>query len=191
MKTTMIGLFIATGLLFTGCAMTPSKPLTFNQLGQFNSIPLNTNLYRISFQTNSNMSYGSAQEITLVKAAQTTVQNGFKFFKVLNDPSNTIQHPPRQTVVYPPPPPMYYPPSYYGHGHPPGFWPAPYPYYATPQVVNVEPTQVSYTIECFKDQKSAPSDAFNATLILKSIGSKYGVSETGEILPPPTPVSKK
>lgn len=38
------------------------------------------------------MSFGTAEEITLLKAAQTTVQNGFQFFRVLNDqvivPSN-------------------------------------------------------------------------------------------------------
>lgn len=188
MKKTITGLLIATSLLLNGCAITPSKPLTFNQLGQFNSVQLNTSVYRISFQTNSNMSYGTAEEIALVKSAQTTVLNGFKFFKVLSDPSNISQKPPRQTVVYPAPPPMYYPPGFYGHS---GFWPAPYPYYSAPQVVNIEPTQVAYTIECYKDQKSAPSDAFNAVLILKSLGAKYGVSETGEILQPPVPVSAK
>ena len=43
-------------------------------------------------------------------------------------------------------------------------------------VVNIDPVQVSYTIECYRDQKQAPQDAFDATLILKSIGQKYGLS---------------
>jgi hypothetical protein len=41
---------------------------------------------------------------------------------------------------------------------------------------------VSYTIQCFKDQKSAPEDAFDATLILQSLGAKYGLSPTGQPL---------
>ncbi len=55
-----------------------------------------------------------------------------------------------------------------------------------PQVVTLDPTQVSYTIQCFKDQKSAPEDAFDASLILQSLGAKYGLSPTGQPLPPPT-----
>lgn len=182
MKKTIIGLCIITGLILSGCASSPSKPLTFNKLGQFNSIPLNQNSYRISFQTNANISYGSAQEITLVKAAQTTLKNGFQFFKVIDDPSLSIQQPPQQSVVYTPMP-AYYPPTYY-RGRPHHFGPNPYPYYAVPQVVTLEPTQVVYSIECFKDQQSAPSDAFDAELILKSLGAKYGLSENGEVLAP-------
>lgn len=90
--------------------MTPSKPLTFDQLGQFSNTPLNAQSYRISFQARPNMSFGTAEEITLVKAAQTTLQNGFRYFKVLNDPSN-VNQPPRKAVVYPTP--MYAPYGYY------------------------------------------------------------------------------
>ncbi|HBN3906980.1 TPA: hypothetical protein L2I30_002460 [Acinetobacter baumannii] len=50
---------------------------------------------------------------------------------------------------------------------------------------------MSYTIECYRDQKQAPQDAFDATLILKSIGQKYGLSPTGELLPPPEPPVKQ
>ena len=178
MKKYLFGLAVVASLTITGCATTPSKPLTFNQLGQFSSTPLNAKSYRVSFMAGSNMSYGTAEEIALVKSAQTTLQNGFRFFKVMNDPSNRTQQPPRQAVVYPTP--MYYPYGYY-RGYP-GFWPS--PFYDMPQVVTVEPAQVSYTIECFKDQKSAPSDAFDASLILQSLGQKYGLSPTGEVLQP-------
>ncbi|MFE1969278.1 hypothetical protein ACFMJR_10265, partial [Acinetobacter baumannii] len=55
----------------------------------------------------------------------------------------------------------------------------------------IDPVQASYTIECYRDQKQAPQDAFDATLILKSIGQKYGLSPTGELLPPPEPPVKQ
>ena len=87
------------------------KPLTFDQLGQYSTTPLNANTYRISFQARPNMSFGTAEEITLLKAAQTTVQNGFQFFQVLNDPSNRTQQSPRQAIVYPAP--SVYPYGYY------------------------------------------------------------------------------
>lgn len=78
---TVIALTLATTALLSGCATTPSKPLTFDQLGQYSTTPLNANTYRISFQARPNMSFGTAEEITLLKAAQTTVQNGFQFFR--------------------------------------------------------------------------------------------------------------
>lgn len=185
MKYFLLGLALASSLLFTGCATTPSKPLSFEQLGQYSTTPLNVQTYRISFLAGHNMSFGTAEEITLVKAAQTTLQHGFRLFKVLDDPSNRSQKPPRQAVVYPAP--SYYPYSYspYGYYHRRApFWPD--PFYDMPQVVTLDPTQVSYTIQCFKDQKSAPEDAFDASLILQSLGAKYGLSPTGQPLTPPS-----
>ncbi|MGA9699466.1 MULTISPECIES: CC0125/CC1285 family lipoprotein [Acinetobacter] len=184
MKNSIMGLSIVAAIALSGCATTPSKPLTFDQLGQFSNIPLNSQSYRISFQARPNMSFGTAEEITLVKAAQTTLQNGFRYFKVLNDPSNRSQAP-RQAVVYSTP--MYYPYGYYSRY--PGFWPD--PFYDMPRVVNIDPVEVSYTIECYKDQKKAPNDAFDAYLILQSLGQKYGLSPTGQVLQPPVVTPKK
>lgn len=180
-KMSVIGISMLTTVALTSCATTPSQPRTFDQLGQFSTTPLNTQTYRVSFQGHSNMNFGTAEEITLLKAAQTTVLNGFQFFKVMDDPSNRSQQPPRQAVVYPTP--MMSPWGYgYGYRRHPGFY-DPY-YYDIPQVVNVEPVQVAYTIQCFKDKKSAPNDAFDARLILQSLGQKYGVSATGQVLQP-------
>ena len=178
MNKLLLGISLSCVLGLSACSSLPSKPRTFDQLGQFSSYPLNAHSYRIGFKTNANMSYGTAEEITLVKAAQTTLKNGFRYFKVLNDPSNRTQQPPRQAVVYPDP--MFSP---YGFRHP-GFYD---PWYNMPQVVTVDPVEVSYSIECYKDQHNMPSDAFDATLILKSIGQKYGLSATGELLPPTPP----
>ena len=63
MNKVLIGLTIAAALTITGCATTPSKPRTFDQLGQYTTVPLNDHSYRISFQGNSNMSFGTAEEI--------------------------------------------------------------------------------------------------------------------------------
>lgn len=180
MKNLLLATAVVASLTLAGCATTPSKPLTFDQLGQFSNTPLNAQTFRIGFKTSPNMSYGTAEEITLVKAAQTTVQKGFLFFKVFDDPSNRSQQPPRQAVVYPSPPP--YPYGYYRRY--PGFWPD--PFYDMPRVVTLDPVQVAYTIECFKTEKTAPKDAFDARLILQSLGPKYGLSPTGEVLPAPT-----
>ncbi|SPL68951.1 hypothetical protein KPC_0129 [Acinetobacter stercoris] len=181
MKKSVLGLTLATVLIFSGCATSPSKPRTFDQLGQFATYPLNAQSFRVSFQGNPNMSFGMAEEITLLKAAQTTVFNGFRYFQVKDDPSNRSQQPPRQAIVYPTP--TFYPYGPYGYrrfGGP--FWND--PFYDMPEIVNIDPVQVSYTIECYKDKKSAPNEAFDATLILQSLGPKYGVGPTGQVLLP-------
>lgn len=191
LKISIIGMSVTAVLMLSGCATTPTQPRSFDQLGLFSTTPLNTQTYRVSFQGNSNISFATAEEITLLKSAQTAVLNGFKYFKVLNDPSNRSQQPPRQAVVYSSP--MMSPWGYgYGHGYRrhPGFYD---PYYDTPQIVNVDPVQVSYTIQCYKEQKSAPEDAFDARLILQSLGQKYGVTASGQVLQPQPvlPTSKK
>lgn len=192
MKKRVICLTVGVVLLLSGCVTTPSQPRTFDQLGRFSTTPLNSQSYRISFQGHPNMNYGVAEEITLVKAAQTAVFNGFQFFKVLDDPSNRSQQPPRQAVVYPTSPYGYggyggYGRYGYGYRHFPGFYD---PYYSTPQVINVDPVQVSYSISCYKLKKQAPEDAFDAHLILQSLGSKYGVNANGQVLQPQLPVSR-
>lgn len=81
MKYLSLCLALGTAITLSACSTVPSKPKTFDQLGQFSAYPLNAQTFRISFQANPNMSYGAAEEITLVKSAQTTVQKGFRFLK--------------------------------------------------------------------------------------------------------------
>lgn len=182
MRKSLFSLGLVSTLMFTGCVTTPSQPLTFDQLGNYSATPLNSQIYRISFQATAQMNFGTAEEITLLKAAQTTVQKGFQFFKVQDDPSNRAQKPPRQAVVYSAP---MFPYGYYRRH--PAFYD---PFYDTPQVVNIDPILVSYTIHCFKNQKEAPSDAFDARLILQSLGAKYGLNPAGEIIPAPVTPEK-
>jgi hypothetical protein len=178
MKKSLCGIGMVALLTLSGCVTIPSQPRTFDQLGNFSVTPLNNKTYRVGFQGSPNMSFGTAEEIALLKAAQTSAFQGYQYFKVLDDPSNRSQQRPRQAVVYPAP--MH--PYGYGYRRFPGYFD---PYYNfPPQVVNVDPVQVSYTIECYKDKKTAPSDAFEAQLILQSLGPKYGLSATGQVLQP-------
>ena len=184
MKTVLKCTPLLVAFAFTGCATIPQQPKTFDQLGQFTAYPLNSKTYRIGFQAGPNLSYGTAEEITLLKAAQTTLKNGYRYFTVVDDPSNARNKAPRQAVIYPTP--SYYPYGYYRRH--PAFWPD--PFYDMPQVVNIDPIQVSYTIECFKTQDQSP-DAFDAQMILQSLGSKYGLSPSGDVLLPAVPTQNK
>lgn len=181
MKKYSYAMIIAALIGLGGCASVATQPKTFDQLGRFSTTPLNQQSFRVGFEAPYRMDWGTAEEITLLKAAQITVKKGFSFFKVLNDPSNRSQQAPRQALVYSAP--HYYP---YGYARRyPGYWPD--PFYNSADVVNIDPIQVAYTIECYQE-KEAPKDAFDARLILKSLGQKYGLSPTGDvIMPRPNP----
>lgn len=184
-----IGL-ISVACMFSGCTTVPMKPKTFHELGQFQHIPLNSSTHRIQFKADPHFSYGHAEEITLVKSAQFTLQQGFDFFKVVDDPSNRLnQHMPRQTVVYPQRS-MWdhynYHPRYRNH---PLLWND--PFFDTPYTVELDPVEVSYTIQLYK-KALAPADAFEARRILEALGDKYQLNPDGstKIIPPHPSLAK-
>ncbi|MDO4223862.1 MAG: hypothetical protein Q4D05_07540 [Acinetobacter sp.] len=166
MRLLRLPLLLGSMILFTACATTGTRqPISFDQIGHFSSYPLNAQSYRVSYKAPSSMSYSMAEEVALIKAAQAALKQGYPFFKVLQDPSNQ-QATPRQAVVYPQP--LYYP-----HGYRTSLWDD--PFFNRPQIVQIDPTEVSYTIQLFKEQAQA-NDAFDARLILQNLGAKYGVA---------------
>lgn len=186
----LIGSVLSSAIL-GGCAMTPPKPKTFATLGQYEQYQLNTAIFRITFKGDPDMPQGMAEEIALLKAAKTTVDNGFRYFQVL-DSSKPSQ---RQRVYYPAPmfdgPPF----GYYGRYGYRGGWPyyGMYndPFFNEPVVYNVDPVEVSYTISCSKTPSTA-HDEFDAKLILASLGPKYYLNADGtpRIIEPVTPQTK-
>lgn len=156
------------GLLLSGCAMTPPKPRTFANLGQFEQYQLNTAIFRVTFRGDPDMSQGIAEEIALLKAAKTTVEAGYRYFSVI-DQSKPRQ---RRTVVYPDYPPF----GFYGSRR----WPYGLyndPFYSS-TVYNIDPVEVNYTIHCSKTP-SSQKDEFDANLILTSLGPKYYLNANG------------
>lgn len=185
--------------LISGCATTPKQAPTFANLGQFEQYQLNTAIYRIRFIGDPNMSQGTAEEIALVKAAKTTLDAGYRYFYVLNE-SKAPQT--RRTVVYPEPfsnAPWYGPYGSYRSRSP--FYNSPFnnspfynqgwgwndPYYQG-TVYNLDPVDISYTIKC-SNTSSADNEAFDATLIMSSLGRKYFLDTNGtpRVLQQPVP----
>lgn len=179
MKIIQCGLVVVSMVLLSACTTVAKTTKSFDQMGQFSHYPLNTHTYRISLQVPQHISYATAQEMTLLKSAQITVQQQYQYFKVLQDPSYSNQAP-RQAVVYNTP--HYYSPFYH-----PFYYD---PFFNTPQIVQIDPVQVSYHIEMYKENQQ-PKEAFDARLILQSLGQKYGVSATGETLIPAVEHTKK
>lgn len=168
-----------------GCA--PDAPLSFNQLGDFSAYPLNKQVFRISYTANNNISYSAAQNITLIKAAQTTIQNGFHYFIVMNNGSSVHKQPQKQIAYSDGYGGGYWGggPGFYDGGWGPGAWGPPVwndPFYGVPQVVTTGPAEIAYNIQCFDNLQQAPHNAYDASLILQTIGQKYGVSPTGQVI---------
>lgn len=157
-------LLLSSVLLLSACVSTPKQPITFEQLGQYSAYPLNSHTYRISYQAPKRMPQGQAEEVTLLKSAQTTLRQGFQYFKVLNNAQNQSRAA-RQAVVYPQ---SYHYPFYYYHHR--SFLDD--PFFNRPYIVELESAQVSYDIEMFKEQQQSP-DAFDARLILQNLAPKY------------------
>lgn len=161
-----------------GCV---NQPLTYDQLGKFSAYPLNKNMYRISYVANDNINYSEAQNIILIKASQTTLQNGYQYFVIYNNPTSVYQKP--QTTVT-------YSQNYWDEGWNGNAWgwggdPLWSNYYSEPEIMTTTPAEIAYTIECFKNANKAPKNALNASLILQTLGIQYGVAPTGQILPRP------
>lgn len=181
--------------LMTGCASTPRQPPSFASLGNFEQFQLNQAIFRVKFTGDARMSQGTAEEITLLKAAKTTIDAGYRYFHVLND---NKEPPVRRTVVYSDP---WYGLNGYGYSGfgPYGFRHSRWPYYGSSYgwgwpsdpfygttVYNVDPVEVSYTIKC-SNTMSAQNDEFDAQLIMRSLGPKYYLNTDGSarVVEPP------
>lgn len=170
--------------LLNACTSMPKSTKSYDLSQHFSAIPLNEQSYRIRLQAPAHFSQATAEEMTLVKSAQMTIEQGFSHFKVVNAPHEQA---PRQTVVYHQPTyPAFYAPHYahYYSRNPAYYSFLNDPFFNPPTtVVYSEPVDVVYQIEMYKE--NIPQDAFDARLILQHIGQKYGISSTGKAISTP------
>lgn len=172
-------------LLLAGCVTAPPKPQSFASLGQFEQYQLNSALYRIRFTGDADMRVATAEEIALLKAAKTTLDAGYRYFRVIDQSKSA---PSRHSVVYPDGfsgnwATAWYGPyglhrvhnPYYGRG-----WYGPDwhdPFYEG-RVYNLDPVDVSYTIRC-SSTASPQGEEFDARLVMASLGPKYYLNADG------------
>lgn len=173
-----LGLALAAVVMLSGCVVAPSKPQSFASLGQFEQYQLNTAIYRIRFSGNPDMSPATAEEISLLKAAKTTLDAGYRYFTVLDQSKSA---PSRRAVVYPD---HLAGPNWYGPYGPRSRWPYPRhgwgwndPFYEG-VVYNLDPVEVSYTIKC-SNTASQKGEEFDARLIMTTLGPKYYLNTDG------------
>jgi len=152
-------------LLLYACA-TPYRPLKSGT--GYSSAQVSSNEFKVGFQGNVDTSLERAYDFALLRSAEITLQNGFRFFSVL-DVTNTSSAK-RYTQVYR----AYSAPV-------PGAqdfgW---YDYIPAPYTVQVEQPQVYYQpgtvflIKCFRESP-AKGFAYDATALEQSVKRKYKI----------------
>ncbi len=187
---TLTLLLIGSATLLSACS-TLSTPRSFAELGKYDQFRLNSNIFRVTYQSRSESTAARAEEIALLKAAQVTVQNGFRYFEITDKllPSD------QPNVIVASPMFNYYGSfGYYGgygrypfrHGFGYGY---DYPFYGPNYYTVPQKVIVSYTINCTNTAKPDQSQQYDATIILASLGQRYGLNPDGSPALPPAPPS--
>lgn len=165
-------------LLLASCASLQSR--SFSSLGQFEDFQLNDQLYRVRYVGNGYTSQSEAEQIALVQAARITVQNGFRYFTVIEDGSVSRVVPQQRAWnagvgVYG----GYGSAYYYPYSHNGGWYL--HDRFQSAYFSNwdfMDRIQVNYTIAVTKT-KSNQQTQFDAPTILRSLGSRYRLNPDG------------
>lgn len=165
-------------LLLTSCASLQQR--SFSSLGQFEDFQLNDQLYRVRYVGNGYTSQSEAEQIALVQAARITIQNGFRYFTVVEDGSVSRVVPQQRAWnagigVYG----GYGSGYYYPYSHNGGWYL--HDRFQSAYFSNwdfMDRVQVNYTIAVTKT-KSNQQTQFDASTILRSLGSRYRLNPDG------------
>lgn len=165
-------------LLLAAC--TSLQYRSFSSLGQFEDFQLNDQLYRVRYVGNGYTSQSEAEQIALVQAARITLQNGFRYFSVVEDGSVSRVVPQQRAWnaglgVY----------GGYGSGY---YYPYSYNsgWYLQDRFQSayfggwdfMDRVQISYTI-AVSTTKSNQQTQFDAQTILRSLGTRYRLNPDG------------
>ena len=168
-------------LLLTSCASLQQR--SFSSLGQFEDFQLNDQLFRVRYVGNGYTSQSEAEQIALVQAARITLQNGFRYFAVVEDGSVRRVVPQQRAWntglgVYGGYGSGYYYPYAYNSG-----WYL-HDRFQSSYFSNwdfMDRVQVNYTIAVTKI-KSNQQVQFDAQTILRSLGTRYRLNPDGSEL---------
>ena len=168
-------------LILSRCASLQYR--SFSSLGQFEDFQLNDELFRVRYVGNGYTSQSEAEQIALVQAARITLQNGFRYFAVVEDGSVSRVVPQQRAWnaglgVY----------GGYGSGY---YYPYAYNsgWYLHDRFQSIyisnwdfmDRVQVNYTIAVTKI-KSNQQVQFDAQTILRSLGTRYRLNPDGSEL---------
>jgi len=89
---TLILALLVLPVLFGGCASTPYQRTGNKIYGGYTSLRLSHDTYNVAFQGNENSKSSQVHDFALLRSAELTLENGFKYFVVINDQSKSLRN---------------------------------------------------------------------------------------------------
>lgn len=169
---------MAMGLLMVGLLAGCASPYQSHGLGGgYDDIALAPNIYRVSFRGNGYTSMERAKDYALLRAAEVTLSNGYRFFIVTTDESYAK----KMSVYIPGETKTNYSGTATGNVYRNGSFNANIygnsTTYTTPGYkFDITKPKAVFMVVAFKDEASAPRDAFDAIFLQKSVRGKYNIN---------------
>lgn len=161
------GTFIFIGFIFfallSSCA-TMYQPSSFS--GGYSDTQMAPDVFRVNFAGNGYTSSERSQDFTLLRASELTLQNGFKYFAIINE-SNTTKIDSYTTQGS-----SYTSGTAYVNGGYGSY--SSTTTYNPPQTYNFHKPRSSLIIQCYADKPDSVF-TFDATYIQRSIKQKYNI----------------
>ena len=158
-----LSILILLAVFLQGCATSYQKK---GLSGGYSETQLDENVFKVNFRGNGYTSLERASDFTLLRSAELTLQNGYKYFAIIVDNSYT------SNSVYTTPSTSTTTTNVYGSGN------NAYGYATTTtyggQTYNISKPNSSNTIVCFKE-KPEGIFSYNAEFIYKNMTKKYGI----------------
>ena len=154
-------------MILQGCATSYQKDGFFSLSGGYSETQLDKNVFKVSFSGNGFTSRERATNLTLLRSAELTLENGYQYFAIIEANSYTSNS--AYTT-----PATYNTTGRYDSGG----------YSATTtkkggQTYNISRPSTSNTIVCFKE-KPETIFTYNASFIHKSIKAKYRITDVAK-----------
>lgn len=135
--------------------------------GGYSETQLDENVFKVSFRGNGYTRRERAEDFTLLRSAELALENGYKYFVIIDSSSHT------RNSTYTTPVTSHTTANAYGTGN--------YAYGTATtttsggQTYNISKPSTSNTIVCFKE-KPAAGFSYNAEFIYKNVSQKYGIN---------------
>ena len=137
--------------------------------GGYSETQLDENVFKVSFRGNAYTGRERVSDFTLLRSAELTLENGYKYFVIIDANSYT------SNSTYTTPTTSHTTGSAYGYGN------SAYGSATTTttggQTYNISKPSSSNTIVCFKEKPNV-GFSYNAEFIYKNISQKYGIKQT-------------
>lgn len=135
--------------------------------GGFSETQLGENIFQVSFRGNGYTRGERASDFALLRSAEVTTQNGFRYFIVVESAKDS------SLSTYTTPTQSYTTGSVYGYGNT-AYGSATTTTYGGQTYIIRKPSTTN-TIVCFKDKPEATGLVFDAEFVKKSLRQKYGI----------------